>query len=40
MNKAYFIDVQGTLIDDINKDPINGAIEFIDTLNEKIYLML
>ena len=35
MNKAYFIDVQGTLIDDINKDPINGAIEFIDTLNEK-----
>ncbi len=35
MSRAYFIDVQGTLIDDINKEPINGAIEFIDTLNEK-----
>ncbi|AXH13909.1 HAD-IIA family hydrolase [Malaciobacter mytili] len=31
----YFIDVQGTLIDDINKEPISGAIEFINTLNEK-----
>lgn len=31
----YFIDVQGTLIDDINKLPINGAIEFIDLLNAK-----
>lgn len=31
----YFIDVQGTLIDDIDKKPINGAIEFIDQLNEK-----
>lgn len=29
----YFIDVQGTLIDDIDKKPINGAIEFIDRLN-------
>jgi len=35
MSKAYFIDVQGTLIDDINKEPIAGAIEFIDTLNNK-----
>jgi NagD protein len=31
----YFIDVQGTIIDDINKMPINGAIEFIDNLNNK-----
>ncbi|NOQ30686.1 MAG: HAD-IIA family hydrolase [Helicobacteraceae bacterium] len=29
----YFIDVQGTLIDDINKQPIEGAVEFIDRLN-------
>lgn len=29
----YLIDVQGTLIDDINKKPIDGAIEFIDSLN-------
>jgi NagD protein len=35
INKGYFIDVQGTLIDDINKQPINGAVEFIDTLNKK-----
>ena len=35
MNKAFFIDVQGTLIDDINKEPILGACEFIDYLNEK-----
>ena len=28
----FFIDVQGTLIDD-NKQPINGAINFIDELN-------
>jgi len=31
----YFIDVQGTLISDIDKSPIAGAIEFIDKLNEK-----
>jgi len=31
----YFIDVQGTLISDEDKSPIVGAIEFIDTLNEK-----
>ena len=29
----YFIDVQGTLIDDINKEPIRGSIEFINSLN-------
>ena len=31
----YFIDVQGTLIDDIEKQPIKGALEFIDALNAK-----
>ncbi|ACZ11253.1 HAD-IIA family hydrolase [Sulfurospirillum deleyianum] len=30
---SYFIDVQGTLIDDVQKKPIKGAIEFIDALN-------
>ena len=30
---GYFIDVQGTLIDDINKEPINGACDFLDYLN-------
>lgn len=29
----FFIDVQGTLIDDTTKLPIHGAIEFIDHLN-------
>ena len=29
----YFIDVQGTLISDIDKSPISGSIEFIDNLN-------
>lgn len=29
----YFIDVQGTLIEDNTKAPVNGAIEFIDHLN-------
>lgn len=29
----YFIDVQGTLIDDKHKQPIAGSIEFIDYLN-------
>ena len=33
--KGFFIDVQGTLICDAKKEPITGAIEFIDTLNEK-----
>lgn len=31
----YFIDVQGTLISDNDKSPINGAIEFIDHLNDQ-----
>lgn len=31
----YFIDVQGTLISDIDKSPIRGSIEFIEMLNEK-----
>ncbi|MCF6330940.1 MAG: HAD-IIA family hydrolase [Sulfurimonas sp.] len=30
----YFIDVQGTLISDIDKSPIDGAIEFIDKLDQ------
>lgn len=29
----YFIDVQGTLIDDVEKKPIQGAIAFIEALN-------
>ncbi|WP_072679769.1 HAD-IIA family hydrolase [Arcobacter sp. LA11] len=35
MTRGFFIDVQGTLIDDINKEPINGACEFIDFLNNE-----
>ena len=31
----YFIDVQGTLISDIDKSPIRGSIEFIKMCNEK-----
>lgn len=31
----YFIDVQGTLISDIDKSPIRGSIEFVDMLNER-----
>ncbi|XPV68194.1 MAG: HAD-IIA family hydrolase [Halarcobacter sp.] len=34
MSKAFFIDVQGTLIDDASKEPIKGACEFIDFLND------
>ncbi len=30
----YFIDVQGTLISDVDKSPIRGAVEFIDKLNQ------
>jgi NagD protein len=30
----YLIDVQGTLIDDKNKEPINGSLEFINSLKE------
>ncbi len=35
MSLSYFIDVQGTLIDDTDKKPIKGSIEFIRYLNEK-----
>ena len=31
----YLIDIQGTLIDDKKREPIPGAIEFIDDLNKK-----
>jgi NagD protein len=31
----YFIDVQGTLIDDLHQKPIPGAVEFIDELNRR-----
>lgn len=34
MALGYFIDVQGTLIDDINKKPIEGSREFIQKLND------
>jgi len=34
MTRGFFIDVQGTLIDDINKEPIYGACEFISYLNK------
>jgi len=32
----FFIDVQGTLIDDLHRLPIDGAVEFIDALNRDI----
>ncbi|WP_345993556.1 HAD-IIA family hydrolase [Sulfurimonas sp. HSL-1716] len=39
--KAYFIDVQGTLIDDAKRMPVRGSIEFIDSLNlQKIPYMV
>jgi len=31
----YLIDIQGTLIDDKDREPIEGALEFLDTLNRK-----
>ncbi|MEO1954474.1 MAG: HAD-IIA family hydrolase [Campylobacterales bacterium] len=31
----YFIDVQGTLISDADKTPIDGSIEFIEELNKQ-----
>lgn len=31
----YFIDVQGTLISDLDKSPIRGSREFIQALNER-----
>ncbi len=33
--RGYFIDIQGTLIDDKNFLPLPGAIEFLEYLNEK-----
>ena len=33
--KAFFIDIQGTLIDDKNYLPLPGSIEFLDYLNLK-----
>ena len=33
--RGYFIDIQGTLIDDKNFLPLPGAIEFIEELNKK-----
>jgi len=33
--KGYFIDIQGTLVDDKNFKPISGAVEFLDYLNQK-----
>ena len=35
----YLIDVQGTLIDDKNKQPIKGAIEFINNLKESFVVV-
>ncbi len=35
MAKGFFIDVQGTLICDEKREPIAGACEFIEALNEK-----
>lgn len=35
MSKAFFIDVQGTLIDDVEKKPIKGSCEFIEYLNKQ-----
>lgn len=34
MSRLYLIDIQGTLIDDKKREPIKGAIEFIDSLNK------
>lgn len=36
MKRAFFIDVQGTLICDEKKEPIAGACEFIKKLNEDL----
>jgi NagD protein len=35
LEKLYLIDIQGTLIDDKKREPIKGAVEFIDSLNAK-----
>lgn len=34
MQRGLFIDVQGTLIDDRDRLPVNGAVEFISRLNQ------
>lgn len=34
MSLGYFIDIQGTLLSDEDKSPINGAIELIEYLNK------
>ena len=36
---GYFIDIQGTLIDDANKQPIEGALEFVNSLNKPYMLV-
>ncbi|EDM24109.1 HAD-IIA family hydrolase [Caminibacter mediatlanticus] len=33
--QGFFVDIQGTLIDDKNKKPLPGAVEFLEYLNEK-----
>lgn len=33
MAVGYFIDIQGTLLSDVDKSPIGGALDFIDYLN-------
>ena len=35
MAKGFFIDVQGTLICDEKREPILGAIKFIERLNQQ-----
>lgn len=35
IKRGFFIDVQGTLICDAKKEPINGAVEFIEHLNKE-----
>lgn len=36
MSLGYLIDVQGTLISDLDKSPLPGAVKFIDYLNENL----
>jgi len=36
---GYFIDIQGTLIDDLDRKPIDGALEFINNL-DKPYILV
>ena len=37
--RGFFIDVQGTLIDDKNFLPLDGAVEFTKYLSKKIFLL-